>query len=35
MAFKSTYSDLNAVQDNGWHVRADAMGSGESLLEYL
>lgn len=35
MAFKSTYSDLNTVHDNGWHVRADAMGSGENLLDYL
>jgi hypothetical protein len=35
LAFNSTYSDLNTVQDKGWHVRADAMGSGESLLEYL
>ena len=34
-AFNSTYQDLNTVQDKGWHVRADAMGSGESLLEYL
>jgi hypothetical protein len=33
--FKSKYPDLNTVQDNGWHVRADAMGSGENLLEYL
>lgn len=34
-AFKATYPDLNTVKDKGWHVRADAMGSGENLLEYL
>ena len=34
-AFKSTYPELNTIQDIGWHVRAVAMGSGENLLEYL